>query len=324
MTNPRTSEPALSPLPHLLALSTLRPMRVPPLLSAGARVALVAPAGPLRGPEELDAAIANARSLGWEPIAGANVLARHDYLGGTDAERLGDLNAALADDRVDAIWCVRGGYGSMRILPYVDWASLARRPRALIGFSDVTALHAAAGTRSDLVTYHAPTARGALTHFSRASLARAVIEGSDPCGEAAGARTVRRGRARGRLVGGNLALLASLAGTPYAPDYRGALLVLEDIGEPAYRIDRMLTQLRLSGALAEIAGLVVGHFTESAPGHELSSHALDVLVAEAAAVAEVPAIAGVPVGHVDDQWTIPLGSTARLDADARTLTVELP
>ena len=299
-------------------------MRPPPLLAVGSRVALVAPAGPLRGPEELDAAVANSRSLGWEPVPGPNVLARHDYLGGTDAERLGDLNAALADDRVDAIWCVRGGYGSMRILPHVDWASLNRRPRALIGFSDVTALHAAASTRCALVTYHAPTARGMLSDFSRASLARAVVEGRDPCGRADAARMVRGGRARGRLVGGNLALLAALAGTPFAPDYRGALLVLEDVGEPAYRIDRMLTQLRLSGALAQIAGLVVGHFTEVAPGHELSTHSLDSLVAEAADVAGVPAIACAPVGHIDDQWTIPLGATALLDADALTLTVELP
>ncbi|HEU4721898.1 MAG TPA: LD-carboxypeptidase [Gemmatimonadaceae bacterium] len=299
-------------------------MRLPPLLSAGARVALVAPAGPLRGPEELDNSVANARSLGWEPIPGANVLARHDYLGGTDAERLQDLNAALADDRIDAVWCVRGGYGAMRLLPHVDWASLTRRPRALIGFSDVTALHAAASTRCGLVTYHGPTARGALTDFSRDSLTRAVTEGRDPCGPAEAARTVRGGRAHGRLVGGNLALLAALAGTSYAPDYRGALLVLEDIGEPAYRIDRMLTQLRLSGVLSQIAGLVVGHFTEPAPGHELSPHSLDVLVEEAADIAGVPAITGVPVGHIDDQWTIPLGATAYLDADARSLTVQLP
>ena len=298
-------------------------MRLPPLLPAGARVALVAPAGPLSGPEELDTSIANARSLGWEPVPGANVLARHGYLGGTDAERLQDLNAALADESVDAIWSARGGYGAMRLLPYVDWAALSRRPRALIGFSDVTALHAAASTRCGLVTYHAPTARGALTEFSRTSLARAVIEGSDPCGRAEGARTVRGGRTRGRLVGGNLALLAALAGTPYAPDYDGALLVLEDVGEPAYRIDRMLTQLRLSGALSTIAGLVVGHFTQPAPGHELSPHSLDLLVAEAADVAGVPAIVGAPLGHIDDQWTIPLGATARLDADALTLTVEL-
>ena len=299
-------------------------MHLPPPLTAGARVALVAPAGPLRGPEELDTAMANARSLGWDPVPGAHVLARCGYLGGTDPERLQDLNAALADDDVDAVWCVRGGYGSMRILPHVEWASLARRPRALIGFSDVTALHAAAGTRCGLITYHSPTARGTLTEFSRASLVRAVVEGRDPCGRADAARTVRGGHTHGRLVGGNLALLAALVGTPFAPDYRGALLVLEDIGEPAYRIDRMLTQLRLSGALGQLAGLVVGHFTEPAPGHELSADALDALVAEAADVAGVPAIVGAPVGHVDDQWTIPLGATARLDADALTLTVELP
>ena len=299
-------------------------MRLPPLLSAGARVALVAPAGPLRGPEELDASIANARSLGWDPIPAANVLARHGYLGGTDAERLQDLNAALADDQVDAIWCVRGGYGAMRILPHVDWAALARRPRSLLGFSDVTALHAAASTRCGLVTYHAPTARGTLTEFSRTSLVRAVVEGRDCCGLADGARTVRGGRAHGRLVGGNLALLAALAGTPFAPDYGGALLVLEDVGEPAYRIDRMLTQLRLSGALSQIVGLVVGHFTDAAPGHELSPQSLDQLIAEAADVAGVPAIVGAPLGHIDDQWTIPLGATGRLDAEALTLTVELP
>lgn len=298
-------------------------MRLPPPLSTGARIALVAPAGPLRNSEELDSSIANSRSLGWEPVPSANVLARHGYLGGTDAERLQDLNAALAADDIDAIWCVRGGFGAMRLLPYVDWASLNRRPRALIGFSDVTALHAAASTRCELITYHGPTARTPLTDFSRTSLLRAAVERREPCGRAESARTVRSGHALGRLVGGNLAILAALAGTPYAPDYRGALLVLEDVGEPAYRVDRMLTQLRMSGALAQIAGLVVGHFTEATPGNDLSSEVLDALVAEAADVAGVPAIAGVPVGHIDDQWTIPLGATAQLDADALTVTTEL-
>jgi muramoyltetrapeptide carboxypeptidase len=297
-------------------------MRLPPPLTAGARVALVAPAGPLSGQAELDTALANARALGWEPVLGANVLARHDYLGGSDAERLQDLNTALADERIDAIWCVRGGYGAMRLLPYVDYASLTRRPRALIGFSDVTALHAAVGTRCELVTYHGPTARGTLSDFSRDSLVRAVVERRDSCGLAPEARTIRGGRAHGPLVGGNLALLAALAGTPYAPEYRGALLVLEDVGEPAYRIDRMLTQLALSGALAQIAGLVVGHFTDSSPARELSHRSLDVMLLEAANVAGVPAIAGAPLGHIDDQWTIPLGATAQLDADALSLTVQ--
>jgi len=296
-------------------------MRLPPPLTAGARVALIATAGALRGSEELDRAVANARLFGWEPVPGANVLARHGYLGGRDAERLRDLNAALADESIDAVWCLRGGYGTMRLLGHIDYASLTRRPRALIGYSDVTALHAALATRCELVSYHGPTARSELTLFSRDSLQRAVVEHGDPCGRAEDARTVCGGRAHGRLVGGNLALLAALAGTPYAPDYRGALLVLEDVGEPPYRVDRMLTQLALSGALAQVAGLVVGHFTEASDGAEIAPETLDDLVREAAGIAGVPAITGVPIGHIDDQWTIPLGAEAELDADARTLTV---
>ncbi|MEO6528016.1 MAG: LD-carboxypeptidase [Gemmatimonadaceae bacterium] len=297
-------------------------MLFPPPLTAGARVALIAPAGALRGPEQLETAMHNARTLGWEPVAGANALARHGYLGGSDAQRLHDLNVALADESIDAIWCVRGGYGATRLLDHVDYASLTRRPRALIGFSDVTALHAAVSTRCGLVTYHGPTARGELTAFSRSSLLRATVERGDPCGAAPDARTIRGGRAHGRLVGGNLSLLAALAGTPYAPDYRGALLVLEDVGEPAYRIDRMLVQLAQSGALSHLAGLVVGHFTEMASGDEIPGGSLDVLVREAAEIAGVPAIVGAPVGHIPDQWTLPLGASARLDADALTLTVD--
>jgi muramoyltetrapeptide carboxypeptidase len=296
-------------------------MRLPPPLSTGARVALVAPAGHLRGPEQLDVALENARALGWEPVPGASVLARHGYLGGTDAKRLHDLNAALADESIDAIWCVRGGYGCSRLLANIDYASLTRRPRALIGFSDITALHAAISTRCELVSFHGPTARGKLTPFSSDSLRRATIERRDPCGTASEARTISAGRAHGRLVGGNLALLASLAGTRYAPDYRGALLVLEDVGEPAYRIDRMLVQLALSGALAQIAGLVVGHFTDTTPSDEIAPMSIDDLVRDAAAIAGVPAIVGVPVGHIDDQWTVPLGAEAELDADSLTLTV---
>ena len=306
----------------MTALSTLPAMRLPPPLTAGARVALVAPAGPLRSPEELESSIANVRRLGWEPVLGANVLARHGYLGGHDAERLHDFNAALADETIDAIWCVRGGYGATRLLPHIDYASLTRRPRALIGFSDVTALHAAVSTRCELVTYHGPTARGELTDFSRSSLVRAVVECGDPCGAAPDARTIRGGRANGRLVGGNLALLAALAGTPYAPDYRGAILFLEDIGEPLYRVDRMLVQLAQSGALAQVAGLVAGHFTDSTPDHEIPGQTIEDLMREAAEVAGVPAIVGAPIGHIQEQWTLPLGANARLDADALMLTVE--
>ncbi len=298
-------------------------MRLPPPLAPGARAALVAPAGPLRNADELTTSMANARALGWEPAPGANVLSRHGYLAGSDADRLADLNAALRDDTIDGLWFVRGGYGSMRLLADVDYDALRRRPKALIGYSDITALHAAAGVRAGVVTFHGPTGRGTLSDFTRRSLARAVSTREDPCGTAPQARALRPGRAAGRLAGGNLALLTALAGTPYAPDYRGAILVLEDVGEPTYRIDRMLRQLALGGALGVLAGIAFGQFTDGTDPQDALSRPLDDVLCEAADIAGVPAIAGIPVGHVDDQWTIPLGARAELDADTCSLHVLL-
>jgi muramoyltetrapeptide carboxypeptidase len=296
-------------------------MRLPPPLSAGARVALVAPAGPLRNEQELQTAITHARSLGWEPLPAPHALSRHGYLAGTDEQRALDFNAALRDDRVDGIWCLRGGYGAMRILTALDYDALRRNPRPLLGYSDITALHCAVNVRCGVVSYHGPTARGALTEFSRDSLVRAVVEQVDPCGSAMHARTLRGGRAAGRLVGGNLALLAALSGTPYAPDYDRAILVLEDVGETTYRIDRMLQQLRLAGALERVAGIAFGQFTEGTDAIDSPTCPLDEVLREAADAAGVPAMAGIPLGHVGDQWTIPLGARAELDADARTLHV---
>lgn len=292
-------------------------------IHADARVALVAPAGPLNGEHDLERAKDNVRSFGWVPVVGANVLARNGYLAGSDGARLADLNDALVDDAIDAVWCVRGGYGVMRILETIDYAALRRRPKPVIGYSDITALHAAIATRCDVVSFHGPTARAQLSNFSRESLRRALT-GGDPAGLAEGARVLAPGRARGRLVGGNLAILCGLAGTPYAPDYRDAILVMEDVNEAVYRIDRMLTQLRLNGALGACAGIIFGQFTDipgDAPEESLGARSLDDVLADVASVLGVPCIAGAPVGHVADQWTLPLGAQVELDADARTLRI---
>lgn len=292
----------------------------PPALAPGARVALVAPAGPLRDERDLERAIANVREMGWEPIVGTHAMARSGYLAGLDHERLSDLQRALDDRDIDAVWCLRGGYGAMRLLEALAFDALRTRPKPLIGFSDITALHAAAGRAAQLVTYHGPTARGALTPFSRTSLSLAVATQGDSCGFAADARALYAGRAQGRLVGGNLALLAALAGTPYEPDYDGAILVIEDVNEPVYRADRMLTQLRLSGALTGVVALAFGAFTES-PEAE-GAGAFEALFQSLATTLHVPCVVGIPMGHINDQWTLPLGALATLDADARRLTVE--
>lgn len=296
-------------------------MRWPPPLAPGARVALVAPAGPLRDAGDLDRAVANARAFGWDPVPGANILARLGYFAGDDESRLADLNVALADPSIDGVWCVRGGYGAMRLLDRIDYAALVRRPRAIIGYSDITALHAAVGNSAALITFHGPTARAELTDFSRSALDRAVRQALPLCGAAHAARTIRPGRAEGRLAGGNLALIASLAGTPYAPSLDGAILVLEDIDEAVYRLDRMLVQLRLGGAFRGVRGVVFGAFTNCPEASDDGSRSLDDLIAELAAELRVPCIAGAPVGHIDDQWTLPLGAHAELDADARALHI---
>jgi muramoyltetrapeptide carboxypeptidase len=298
-------------------------MRLPPPLSSGARVALVAPSGPLRSRAELDAATAQAHALGWEPVVGEHALSKNGDLAGTDEQRLHDLNAALADRSVDGIWCLRGGYGAMRLLDGVDVDAMRNRPRALIGYSDITALHAAFGAGADVVTFHGPTARTPLTDFSRDSFERALIEQRDPCGVAMGATVLRGGRAEGRLVGGNLALLAALCGTRFAPDYTNAILILEDVGEQTYRIDRMLRQLALSGALSCLAGIVYGRFTDGTDPADESSCELSDVLREAADLAGVPAISNAPIGHIDDQWTLPIGARAELDADQCRLTVAL-
>ena len=298
-------------------------MRFPPLLGAGARVALVAPSGPLRGPTDLERAMNNVRGLGWEPVPGEHVLERDGFFAGSDANRLADFAAASSDDSIDGIWCIRGGYGAMRLLEAIDYDAWRWRPKALIGFSDITALHSAIGGRADLVTFHGPTARGTLTDFTRDSLREAVSAGTTPYVAAnADATTVRPGCVRARLAGGNLALVAALVGTPYAVDLDGAILLLEDVNEAVYRIDRMLTQLHLSGALSKCVGLVFGRFTEipAEPGDD--DRPFERVIGEVADRCGVPCIANAAFGHVVDQFTIPLGATATLDADQRTLIIE--
>ena len=290
-------------------------------LESGANVALLAPAGPLQKPEDLPRAQENTRTLGWEPIVGAHATDRTGYLAGQDRDRLKDINQALRDPAIDAIWCLRGGYGLLRILEKIDYDALSRTPKAIIGYSDVTALHAAVQRRCKLITYHAPTARELLTDFSRDSFQRAVIQQTDSCGTVPDAREINAGTAEGRLVGGNLAVLASLAGTPFAPDYTDGILILEDINEPVYRIDRMLQQLRLTGALNGCRAIVFGACVSCPDDAGGGGRPLDDVLGETAHALGVPCLAGIPIGHIAEQWTIPLGALATLDTNSRTLTV---
>ena len=261
------------------------------------------------------------RSFGWEPILGAHVLLRAGYFAGDDAQRAADLNRALADDSIDAIWCLRGGYGTMRILDALDYDAVARRPKPVIGYSDITALHCALASRCEIVSYHGPTARSPLSDFTRDSFACALVYGGDSCGTSADARVLRGGTAQGMLAGGNLALLSALAGTRFAPRLADAILVLEDIDEAVYRVDRMLRQLLLAGLLDDVRAIVFGACTNCPEESDDGARRLDDVIFEVAEALGVPALVGVPVGHIENQWTLPLGAPAALDADRRTLSV---
>jgi muramoyltetrapeptide carboxypeptidase len=304
----------------------------PPKLARGSRVALVAPAGPLLERDDLTRAETLCRALGYEPSLGRNTAARHGYFAGTDDQRLADLNEALRDPAVAAVWCIRGGYGTTRILDRMDFDALAARPKPLIGYSDITAILNAITRRTGVVTFHAPMARAAMPAFSRWHFER-VLASAEPAGRLGRLpeppdvllpqenriAPLRGGVAEGPLAGGNLTLLQCLVGTPHFPELDGAILFLEDVGEDLYRVDRMLAHLRMAGALDRLAGVAVGRFTELKRAMTDGALGFDEVLATYFLPLGVPVAYGFPIGHIDDQWTLPLGVRARLDADAGEL-----
>jgi muramoyltetrapeptide carboxypeptidase len=300
----------------------------PPKLARGSRVALVAPAGPLLERDDLARAESLCRALGYEPVLGRHTAQRHGYFAGTDDQRLEDLNLALRDSEIGAIWCIRGGYGTTRILDRVDFEALERRPKPLIGYSDITAVLNAATRRTGVVTFHAPMARVSMPPFSRWHFER-VLAMAEPAGRLGRLpeppdvlvprenriAALRGGVAEGQLAGGNLTLLQCLVGTTHFPDLDGAILFLEDVGEDLYRVDRMLAHLRMAGALDRLAGIVVGRFTELKRSMSDGALGFDEVLATYFLPLGIPVAYGFPIGHIDDQWTLPLGVRARLDAD---------
>jgi muramoyltetrapeptide carboxypeptidase len=306
-----------------------KPLIRPPRLTPGNRIGLVAPAGPLLERDDLARAEELCRALGYEPVLGKNVYRRLGYFAGTDEERLADLNGAIQDSSIDAIWCIRGGYGSIRLLDQVDYAAMTRRPKPLIGFSDATTLLNAVTRLTGVVTFHGPVARAAMPEFSRRHFQR-VLTGAEapirldrlpPPADVLVPQenrivTLCGGIAEGPLAGGNLTLLQCLIGTPYLPELAGAILFLEDAGEDLYRVDRMLAHLRLIGALRRLAGVLVGRFTELKRSGGDGALGFDEVLASYFEPLGVPVVYGLPVGHIEAQWTLPLGVRARLDADA--------
>ncbi|NVD44824.1 S66 peptidase family protein [Qipengyuania atrilutea] len=306
----------------LAAASTCKPER----LRLGDTVGLVAPAGTLETPDQLSIAEHWIRGMGLIPKVGRHVSDTYGYLAGTDAERAADLNAMFADDAVSGIFAVRGGWGGARILELLDWETICANPKLFIGFSDNTALHLAIAERAGFPTIHGPNAASSWPRTSWESLWRLAFTGEMPTlGGGDAGRSITGGTARGRLLGGNLTIISTLMGTPWMPDLSGAILFLEDIDEAEYRIDRMLTQLRLAGVLERLSGIVFGQCTDCrSPTAETSGFTLNEVLDQHLRPLGIPAFTGANIGHVSGQVCLPSGVRAELDADARTITMLEP
>jgi muramoyltetrapeptide carboxypeptidase len=293
----------------------------PRALAPGARVALVAPAGPLSR-ERIDGSLTRCRSLGLEPVLFPGAASRHRFLAGTDAERIADLQAAFDDPSIDAIWALRGGYGTLRILDQLDLSRQRRAPIPYIGFSDHTTIHAR-HLELGVVSFHGPHPGPDFPAETEQSF-RSVLFRAEPAGPLPlrptdpQPRALVGGRIEAPLMGGNLALLAAMCGGPHAVAARGRILFLEDVGEPAYRVDRMLVQLERSGVLEGVLGLAFGRFSNPPPDDE---HSVPDVLAELAERLRVPAVADLPFGHVEHNCTLPVGARVLLDGDAATLTL---
>ena len=287
------------------------------LLSRGDHVGIVA-TGFAAPPDALGAGVAALERRGLVPVLFPHVLAVDGYLAGDDAGRAGDLDAAVCDRALAAIWFARGGYGTARILDRFDLARLTRHPKLLVGYSDLTALFCALLSRASTLCLHGPLVAelGRNGAFHAPSLA-AMLAGRETRRRVYARDVLRAGRARGRLMGGNLTVLCHLLGTRHMPSLKGAILFLEETGEEAYRIDRLFQHLVMSGALSGVRAVVLGAFhvpptARTFPGdRELDSVLRDHLLP-----LKVPVVSGVPSGHGPGKWTLPLGGTAVLDTVA--------
>jgi len=290
-----------------------------PRLEPGDAVGVVAPGFAVR-PAALRSGVTALRRMGFDVRLGEHVLARRGYLAGDDDRRAEDLCGALADPELSAVWFARGGYGTARILEHVPWAALKRSPKLCIGYSDLTALFNPLVERTGATCIYGPVVSelGDPAAYDAAALTRLLA------GEPLSLRLRRRdvlapGRACGRLMGGNLSVLGHLAGTPFAPRLAGCMLLLEETGEEVYRIDRLLTQLRQSGAFEGLAAVLLGTFVVPRRRHFPPDRRLLDVLRETFLPLGVPVVRGFRVGHGRGKSALPLGEVGRIDTEAGRL-----
>lgn len=309
-------------------------LNLPRRLKEGDTIGLITPASYIDD-EGLQKAVTNLESLGLKVVMGKHIRKIHGSLAGTDQERLDDLHQMFADPTIQAIWCARGGYGSAQLLPFIDYKLIRKNPKVFVGYSDITALHCAFERHGRLLSFHGPVASSTLTDYTKQHLIRTLFEGkatqtisiSENQLSAASTNTtfqtkvIHSGIAEGPLTGGNLSLLASVAGTAYAPEIKGKILFIEDVGEKPYRIARMLTTLRQAWPLDKAAGIALGVFSGCEAKSGSRSLSLQETLNDRLGDLNIPILYGLSFGHIDDMCTLPVGLNARLNTQTKQLNL---
>lgn len=337
---PPAPDPQLGCAPAMPGNTTpVAGLRLVRALRPGGTVAVLAPASPAAGRAQEVADWLSARGFVPQlyPSAYAGTGVQDDYLAASDAERLQELHAAFADPRVDAIICLRGGYGSARLLAQIDFQLLRSHAKPFVGYSDITTLHLAIARKAGFITFHGPMLTSDLLRNRQEPTEQALfdqLQGRQAPGSwlpqppQYPLQSLRCGSAQGRLIGGNLAMIGSTLGTPWEIDTQDAILFIEDVGEPPYKIDRLLTQLRLAGKLKNLRGVLIGDFSDvsvagsSQEQQDWDSARLQLLWQEFFVPLGVPVMAGWRSGHVDPNLTLPIGALVTLDADRQGLRIE--
>jgi muramoyltetrapeptide carboxypeptidase len=305
----------------------------PPRLRAGDIIGIIEPASASDDAFDLQLVEEMIRAMGLVPKRWTKPKTRFGYFSGPDADRAAEINAMFADKDVRGIICVRGGWGAARTLPMLDYAAIRANPKMLLGYSDITALHMAIQARTGLTTFHGPVGvsgwgKASFDHFRALLFDAQVPTLTNPrlpedrlAPRRFRTQVIRSGKALGRLLGGNLTVLSALVGTPYLPDFTGNILFLEDVDEAEYRIDRMLTQLGQAGILGKLSGVVFGQCTDCvAKGTKgYGGFTLNQVLEQHLKPLNVPAFQGSWFGHIGDQFTLPVGGFAEIDADAGTI-----
>ncbi len=326
----RAQGPAARPSPPVLK---------PPRLKAGHTVGLVNPAGATWSAIDIDIVKESFEAMGLRVKVGPHVLGRYGSMAGRDEERAGDLNAMFRDPDVRAVVCVRGGTGSSRILPLIDYDAVRRDPKVLLGYSDITALHMAIQARTGLVTFHGPVGISKWNAFNVRWVRELLFEAGAPTLEndrrfevadtlvqrEHRTRAITPGMARGRLLGGNLTVFTTILGSEYLPSFADRIFFFEDVEEAPYRIDRMIMQLRLAGVLRQAKAFVWGTCTDCDPGNRnYGTLTIEEILSDHVASLNVPAWHGAQFGHIDAQFTIPQGLPAEVDAEKGTIRLLEP